>query len=274
MIEGVRVGHWTGEGTGCTVVVFPPGTIGSGEVRGGAPATREFALLDPTRNVEVIDAVVMSGGSAFGLATADGVMRALRNDDRGFETSAGRVPIVPAMGLFDLRPDAFSPPGPAEGRLAYESAAAAFDTGVIGAGTGARTGRWRGPDENGPGGLGFASLAHDGLVVSALAAVNSVGEPGVVDSELIARNWTAEPPPLENTTLILIATNAQLTKVQCHLVAQSGHDGIGRALFPAHTRSDGDAVVAAATGVVEAHPEKVRSLAVLAVQQAIEGVVA
>ena len=261
--------HWTGDRTGCTVVRFPEGTTASGEVRGGAPATREFALLDPTKTVDEVHAAVMTGGSAFGLAAADGVARALRDDGIGFETSAGRVPIVPAMALFDLVPDRFEPPGAEQGIEAYQAASTTFAVGAVGAGAGARTQRWLGPDNNQPGGVGVATLAHDGLLVWAIAAVNAVGGVGVHDVERVAGEWAAEPSPLENTTLVIIATNAALSKVEAHLVAQSGHDGIGRAVFPSHTASDGDAVIAAATGQVEAKAEKVRSLAVVAVERAI-----
>ena len=269
MIPGARVGHWTGDRTGCTVVVFDEPAVASGEVRGGAPATREFALLDPVRTVGAIDAVVLSGGSAFGLATADGVVHALREDRRGFETSAGPVPIVPTMALFDLTTEAFAPPGADEGAAAYRAASTDFEVGSIGVGAGARSGRWRGPDANRPSGLGRAWLEHDGLVVAALAAVNAVGEVDVADPEAVAVEWPAATPPLENTTLVVVVTNAALTKLDCHLVAQSGHDGLSRALFPVHTASDGDAVVAAATGEVEATLARVRSLAVLAVERAI-----
>src|SRR6056297_895159 len=146
-IEGIRVGHWTDEAarTGCTVVLFPEGTVASGEVRGGAPATREFALLEPGRLVERLDAVVLSGGSAFGLASCDGVMDRLAADGIGFETRAGRVPIVVGMCLFDLgEGDGTVRPGPADGRAAVEAATdGAVALGRIGAATGATISKWR-----------------------------------------------------------------------------------------------------------------------------------
>jgi L-aminopeptidase/D-esterase-like protein len=292
-VAGVRVGHWTDREarTGCTVIRFPEGTVASGEVRGGAPATREVALLDPSRLVERIDALVLSGGSAFGLAAGDGAMAALADEGVGFETGAGPVPIVVGLSLFDLLVgDGSVRPGPAEGRLATESAAEGpIVIGSVGAGTGATVGKWRGREHARPGGLG-AATEHDGeLVVAALVAVNAFGDidPGGPLAGRLHPLPPARPvgvgadPPLSgaepesaafgNTTIALVVTNARLTKLECHLVAQSAHDGFGRALVPAHTRVDGDAVVAAATGSleVEVPADRVRLLAVAAVEAAI-----
>ena len=153
-VAGVRVGHWTDieARTGCTVVLFPEGTLASGEVRGGAPATREFDLLDPHRLVHRLDAVVLSGGSAFGLAAADGVMRWLEERGVGFPTSAGPVPIVVGASLFDLAVgDPSVRPGPAEGYAACDAARAdSVDVGPVGAGTGATINKWRGAATDGP----------------------------------------------------------------------------------------------------------------------------
>ncbi len=285
-VTGVGVGHWTDieASTGCTVVVFPDGTVASGEVRGGAPATREFALLDPLRTVASIDAVVLSGGSAFGLAAADGVMSVLEAAGRGFETTGGRVPIVVGMSLYDLAQGrADVRPGAAEGATAAERALANVDrlvaTGRIGAGTGATVGKWRGPDHVRQGGLGGWVVRRDELVVAALVAVNSVGvidDPDVV-AAILADRWDGWPSPdgsgplgsSEATTIGVVLTNATLDKTACQLVAQSGHNGLARALLPAHTRADGDAMVAAATGAVEAPVDVVRLLATMAVEQAI-----
>jgi L-aminopeptidase/D-esterase-like protein len=154
-VEGVRVGHWTDAEarTGCTVVLFPEGTVASGEVRGGAPATREFALLDPTRMVTRLDAVVLSGGSAFGLAAADGVMAHLAEAGVGFETVGGRVPIVVAMCLYDLAVgDPTVRPTAEHGRAAAAGAhGGPVETGRVGAGTGATAPWWRRPGEVGTG---------------------------------------------------------------------------------------------------------------------------
>src|SRR5438477_3739022 len=150
MIPAVRVGHWTdsAELPGCTAILLPEGATASGEVRGGAPATREFELLAPERTVEQVDAIVLSGGSAFGLAACDGVVRWLEERGRGFPTADGRVPIVVGASLFDLAVgDSSVRPGPAEGRAACEAAREGEPAvGRVGAGTGATVGKWRGPE--------------------------------------------------------------------------------------------------------------------------------
>lgn len=272
----VLVGHWTAPQavTGCTVVLFPAGTVASGEVRGGAPATREFELLDPRRTVAAVDAVVLTGGSAFGLAAADGVVEALAQRDRGFPTRAGRVPIVVAMALFDLA-EGVPRPGPEQGRAALEAAGRGpWSKGRVGAGAGATVGKWRGPEHRRPGGLGLATVRSGELEVTAVVAVNAVGDidDGTTVAEVVAGDH--RPPPVEgqgfeNTTIGVVWTNAALTKLQCRLVAESGHDGFARALLPAHTGSDGDAVVAASTGSVDAPVPTVRLLATVAVERAI-----
>ena len=289
-VAGVEIGHWTDPvaRTGCTVIVLPPGTVASGEVRGGAPATREFALLAPERLVEHVDAVVLTGGSAFGLAAADGVMAVLEAEGRGFETPHGRVPIVVAMALYDLgvgnasvRPDA------AAGRDAARSRCAATETGAVGAGTGATVSKWLGPDHAEPGGLGVATARRGELAVTALVALNAAGSPGPDGARALDEvaagsftGWPARARPFTNTTLCAVVTNAALSKLDCLWVAQGGHDGLARALVPAHTRSDGDAVVAAATGAVptgdaeaDTDADEVRLLAVAAVAEAVRSTV-
>jgi L-aminopeptidase/D-esterase-like protein len=277
-VEGVTVGHWTDHDarTGCTVVLFPEGTVASGEVRGGAPATREFALLEPHRVVEHVDAVMLSGGSAFGLAAGDGAMQWLEQRDRGFRTSAGPIPIVVGMSLFDLLVgDGSVRPGAVEGRAACEAArGGSVETGLVGAGAGATAGKWRGREHARPAGLGTATASHGPVVVSALMAVNAFGDidPGDGSAEVDAAFDEALAAGFMNTVIGLVATNATLDKVGCHVVAQGGHDGLARALFPPHTRLDGDAIVAAATGGVAASIDLVRALAVLAVERAIRSV--
>lgn len=279
-VAGVRVGHWTDPvaRTGCTVVLFPDGTVGSGEVRGGAPATREFALLEVGRLVERLDAVVFTGGSAFGLAAADGVVRWCAERGVGFPTVAGPVPIVVAAAVFDLAVgDPAVRPGPAEGYAACEAATAgAHPVGGVGAGTGATVAKWRGAAHRRPGGVGAASVSDGPLVVAALAVVNAYGDTDGPPDELpdapeVTPGAGAAGPdePFGNTTLVVVATNARLDRPGCHLVAQSAHDGFARALFPAHTRVDGDAVVVGATGGVEAGLDRVRMLAVMATERAI-----
>jgi L-aminopeptidase/D-esterase-like protein len=283
-VEGVLVGHWTDEhaATGCTVVLFPEATVASGEVRGGAPATREFDLLDPHRLVQHIDAVVVSGGSAFGLAAAQGVMRWLEERGRGFVTAAGPVPIVVGMSLYDLAVgDASVRPGPDEGYVACDDARhlaeegdATAAVGAVGAGTGATIGKWRGAAHRRASGLGSVSVRHGDLVVAALVAVNAFGDVddpgrGATFDESLDAFETAVAAGFGNTTLGVVATNARLDKAGCLVVAQGGHDGLARSLFPPHTRVDGDAMVAAATGRVDAGVDLVRALAVVAVERSV-----
>ena len=279
-VAGLRVGHWTDSEarTGCTVVLFPDGTVASGDVRGGAPATRELELLDPRRTVSRIDAVVLTGGSAFGLAAADGAMRFCEERGMGFATPVGPVPIVVALALFDLAVgDPAARPGPDEG---YAACVAATDgpveLGLIGAGAGATVAKLGLPRDRRPGGLVSAGAEGGGLRVAALVAVNASGTPGADDRmalELADAHDVAEArvtgTGFVNTTIGVVATNARLDKMACHLVAQGGHDGLARSLFPAHTRGDGDAFVAAATGEVEADVDVVRALAVHVVAEAV-----
>ncbi len=261
-VPGVRAGHWTGNGTGVTVVLFPDGAVGSCVVRGGAPATRETVLLEPGRTVARVDAIVLCGGSAFGLAAADGVMRALAEHGRGFPTRGGAVPIVPAAAIFDLVDADGMRPGPEEGRTALADAArrdpdTPLPTGRVGAGTGATLGKWRGGEHAVPGGLGSASARDGDLVVGALAVVNAVGDVIGADGSVIAgssapRDAPAFPAvaPFEHTTLVVVATNAACTKAECRLLAESAHHGLARSIHPSHTRHDGDVAFAVATGEV------------------------
>ena len=279
LIPGVEIGHWTDPvaRTGCTVIVLPPGTTASGEVRGGAPATRDFALLAPERLVECVDAVVLTGGSAFGLAAADGVMEVLEAEGRGFETAHGPVPIVVAMALYDL--GVGNPavrPGAAAGRQAATSRATSVDTGPVGAGAGATVSKWLGDENAESGGLGIATVRRDELAVCAVVALNAAGTPPpgahrtfeqVADGSF--RQWRSRSSPFTNTTLCAVITNAALSKTDCFWVAQGGHDGLARELVPVHTRSDGDAVVAAAVGAVPADTDDVRLMAVAAVAKAV-----
>jgi L-aminopeptidase/D-esterase-like protein len=275
-VDGVRVGHATrdepGWLTGVTVVVPPPGTVGGVDVRGGGPGTRETDLLDPRNLVTAVDAVVLAGGSAFGLSAADGVAAA------AYEAAAGwpvgpepheRVPVVPAAILFDLgRGGAWlSSPGPGDGAEAYRAAVGGpVLQGSVGAGTGARTGGLRG-------GVGTAStVLASGATVGALVAVNAVGAPFGPDGQLLARHlaatevlptpdpervgayWAARAAEVEQlraglaTTLAVVATDATLTKSGCQKLAGVAHDGFARALSPVHTAYDGDTAFALATG--------------------------
>lgn len=233
-----------------------------------------------------VDAVVLSGGSAFGLAAADGVMRWCEEQGRGFETRGGRVPIVVGMSLYDLTEgDGSVRPGPDEGYAAALSASdAPVALGRVGAGTGATMNKWRGAENRVPGGVGGALLQVGDVVVGALVAVNAAGaiNGGAVQSALIDGTYEHRPAdPFADvnddeahtsTTIGVIATNATLDKVDCFRIARSGHSGMARALLPAHTDGDGDALVVGATGRVEADFGLVRLMAGVAVETAIRSV--
>lgn len=286
-VPGFTVGHWTDPVglTGCTVVLCPPGTIGSGEVRGGAPGTRETDLLRPGTLVQEVNAVLLTGGSAFGLAAADGVMRFLEGRGIGFDTPVAKVPIVPAAVLFDLGVGAASArPGPDQGHAACAAATEDVPEGNVGAGTGATVAKLHGVDRAIKGGLGTAATEEGDVVVGALAAVNAMGE--VVDDsgEVVAgarpaedsdgvvpggRTGEEEPLPGMNTTLVVVATNAKLSKERAHLLSLAGHDGIAGAIRPAHTMWDGDIAFVLATGPVEAEHRQLESMAEEAVKEAI-----
>ncbi|MDH3707503.1 MAG: P1 family peptidase [Acidimicrobiia bacterium] len=278
-IPGVSVGHHTDAEarTGCTVIRLPDGTVASGEVRGGAPATREFELLDPQRRVDRLDAVVLCGGSAFGLAAADGVMAHLADEGIGFATRAGAVPIVVAMSVFDLGVgDGSVRPTADHGRQAAAAAGTEFDVGTVGAGAGATLGNWAGPEAAEPGGIGWASVTHGGVTVAALVVVNAIGRALTAEDPIARATATidawADLDEGRNTTIGVVLTDATLIKSECQLVAQSGHDGLARALEPAHTRYDGDALVVAATGSVDADTDHVRVLAAGVVESAVRHV--
>ena len=277
-IPGLRVGHWTNleAATGCTVIVCPEGGAVAGvDVRGSAPGTRENHLLNPVNFVQRIHALLFAGGSAYGLAAADGVMRWLEEHGHGVDTGmfdggAIRVPIVPGAVIFDL--NLGNPqirPGPAEGYAACDGASdESVVQGNVGAGTGATVGKVLGFNHATKGGLGSASRRlGSGLMIAALAVVNAYGE--VIDpttNELVSgvRNPLGEGfvpalrtmetiygqtwAGLANTTLGVIATNAALTKAEATKVAQMGHDGLARAIRPVHTMFDGDTVYALSTG--------------------------
>ena len=286
-VPGIRVGHWT-DGvarTGCTVVLLPDeGAVTSADVRGAAPGTRETDLLVPDNQVQVAHAILLTGGSAFGLAAADGVMSWLESRGAGVPTQAGVVPIVPAAVLYDLavgRADVR--PGPGEGRAAAEAALAGqpCGSGLLGAGTGATVGKlWGAPV---PGGLGTASVAlPGGGTVGAVVAVNAVGDVVGEDGTLLAGAGTverllAEGPPAPptaggNTTLAVVATDVVLTKTQAHRLAVVAHDGLAQAVRPVHTAFDGDTVFATSTGrVPPADPSllTLQTAAVVAVAAAV-----
>jgi len=281
-VDGVRVGHWTAPNgsTGCTVVRLPEGTVASGEFRGGAPATRDAVLLAPDKTVARLDAVVLAGRSVFGLAAVDGVLEDLSAEGVGLVTPGGPVPIVVGLGLFDLtQGDPTVRPGPDEGAAACRAAAAGpVAVGRVGAGAGATMGKWLGREHAVPGGLGSATVRAEGVTVSALVVVNAVGwiddgtHQPVAPTRPVAVDEAVGSTEYGNTTIGVVATDAELDKAGCHLVARAGHGGLSRALVPVHTTVDGDGLVAAATGRVPAAVDLVGWLATLAVEAAVRAV--
>lgn len=279
-IPGVEVGHWTdtATATGCTVIVLPEPNCIAAEFRGAAPGTREAALLEPGMKVEQAQAVVFTGGSAFGLAAADGVVRELERDGRGHPALLGPVPIVPAAVVYDLHTGDYSVrPGPEEGAAAYRAAGSApVEMGRVGAGTGTMVAGWRGSEAARPGGLGSALVEGDGFSVGALAVVNAVGDIFTLEGEpLTGGNLVPGPPaqaprPLEQTTLVLIATDARLSRTQLGRMAVRGHDALAVCVRPAHTRHDGDAVFTVSCGEADVDPDLVAEAAWEAAGRAVQ----
>ncbi|HSK22027.1 MAG TPA: P1 family peptidase [Egicoccus sp.] len=292
-VDGVRIGTWTAPGgvSGCTVVLPPAGTVGAIAVRGAAPGTREAAALGPAGKVTVCHAVVLSGGSAFGLASADGVVRWLEERGTGYEVFDGVVvPIVGAAIVLDeavVARDAR--PGPDQG---YAACAAAADVdppeGGVGVGAGCTVAKVAGLDHAWRSGQGIAVRSAAGVTVGALVANNAVGEVVGDDGAWIARarigddavrypetgrplrpDADPEGGPSGNTVIGCIVTDARLTKQEAHRVADLGHSGLARALRPAHTDADGDALFCLATGRVDATVDLVAHLAAEAVAAAV-----
>ncbi|HEY8393170.1 MAG TPA: P1 family peptidase [Thermaerobacter sp.] len=259
-VAGVWVGHATDRdgATGCTVVLCPDGARCAVDVRGGAPGTRETDLLGPGRLVQEVHAICLAGGSAFGLAAADGVMRWLEERGVGFDTGVVRVPIVPAAILFDLAVgDPRARPDAAMGYAACEAASSGpVAEGSVGAGTGAVVGTILGPAGARKGGVGTASLrTGGGWTVAALVVLNCYG--GVRDPA--TGRWLVGPPPTgavapvwpgagTNTTLVVVATDAPLDRDRLQRVAQVAQTGLARVVIPVHTLLDGDVAFALATG--------------------------
>ena len=294
-VAGITVGHQTltERPTGCTVVLAGAGAVAGVDVRGSAPGTRETDLLSPLNLVEQVHAIVLAGGSAFGLDAASGVMRYLDERKIGFPTPYGVVPIVPAAILFDL--------GVGDARVrptadcGYAAAKAATDgpvlQGNVGAGAGATVGKLLGMDRAMKGGIGSASITlPDGLTVAALVAVNAFGDivdpatgrvvagvrtadgRGLADARVLIRSGAAQKNPIgENSTIGVIATNARLTKAQATKVAQMAHDGLARAITPVHSMNDGDTLFALATGRW-AQPANVSIIGALAADVVAEAV--
>ena len=296
-VAGITVGHHTltERLTGCTVILAGPnGAVGAVDVRGGAPGTAETDLLSPDNTVERVNAIVLSGGSAFGLDTRRGVMRFLSERKIGYRTSARPVPIVPAAILYDLniggKPE-ITPDEDCGYRAATAAKAGVIEEGSVGAGAGATVGKMLGAGRAMKGGIGSAALVtKDGLIVAAIVAVNAVGS--VVDRRtgkpiagmrtadgkgledpfaIVLRGVLQTGPAREATTIGVVTTNARLTKAQAHKVVEMAHDGLARAIVPAHTPSDGDTLFVMATGdlAAEANVGTIGSLAAEAVSEAI-----
>jgi L-aminopeptidase/D-esterase-like protein len=275
-VDGIRVGHFTDPSgvTGCTVVLCPPGTVASCDVKGGAPGTRETDAIRPGTITPEVHAVLLAGGSAFGLAAADGVMRWLEERGIGFDTGIARVPIVPAAVVFDLGlGDLTARPDQSSGYAACDAASNDVAEGSVGAGTGATVAKHPDPTSGWKGGVGTAVVEEGDLIVGALAVVNAMGSITEDDGTPIAanRNPEAEPAtwPGANTTLAVVATNATCSKERAQLLAQAGSEGISLAVRPSHTMSDGDTVFALATGAIEASQPALEGMAVQAVAESI-----
>lgn len=291
--DGFRAGHWSDRTawTGCTVVLAPPGSVGACEVRGGGPGTRESDLLSPAASVQGVNAVLLTGGSAFGLGAADGVARWLERQGIGHQTSVGAVPLVASAVVFDLalgRADVR--PGPDEAEAACAAAGPALETGSVGAGTGCTVGKILGPGHWTKGGLGAARIElAGGASVVAIAVVNAFGDVVAEDGSALAGVWRdgryERTVDLlrsgvgfrrawhEATTLVCLATDAVLTKTEAWLVARAASAGVARAVDPTATSVDGDVVYCLASGAIAADPLAVAAVGAEATAAAIrEGV--
>lgn len=296
-VAGLTVGQVTlaARPTGCTVILAKGGAVGGVDVRGSAPGTRETDLLDPVNTVSVVHGILLTGGSAYGLDAAGGVMRYLEEQGVGYDMRVVRVPIVPAAVIYDLgvgdpkvRPDA-----DCGYRAAQGASAGPVAEGSVGAGAGATVGKLLGAGRAMKGGVGSASITlPDGLTVAAIVVVNAVGDvidpaTGAVvagvrsedgrtlaDARRLLRSGATRPAARsgENTTIGVVATNATLTKAQASKVAQMAHDGMARAISPAHTMGDGDTIFSLATGE-RREPAEVTTIGALAAEVMAEAIV-
>jgi L-aminopeptidase/D-esterase-like protein len=279
-VPGVRVGHHTDNValTGVTVVDFPEPNTAAAEIRGGAPGTREYGLLQPGMTVQSIQSIVLAGGSAFGLAAADGVVKELEKAGRGFPTLSGPIPIVPAAIIFDLAVgDSNVRPGPGEGANAFRALSSApAAQGGVGAGTGATVAKWRGSQHVRPGGIGSFSLQVGEATVGALVVANALGDVFTLEGDALTGGLHASGPPAtppipgEQTTLVVLATDAAATRVELSRLIVRAHDALGATLRPAHTRFDGDIVFAVSCGQIEADLDALGEAAFQAVGRSVE----
>jgi L-aminopeptidase/D-esterase-like protein len=285
--EGFAIGHWTAPagGTGCTVVIAPPGARGGVDVRGGGPGTRETDVIGPLAGTAEITAVVLTGGSAYGLAAADGAMRWLEERGRGYQTPAGLVPIVPAAVIYDLgEGDASVRPGADSGRAACEAAAPGVpERGRVGGGAGAAVGKILGRERAVPTGVGYAAeVTGRGETVAAIAVVNAFGDVIAAngsmmagargdDGELVSTAETVArmtaPPDWtrveeRNTTLVCVMTDARIDRPSCTRVARMASGGVARAINPVFSDVDGDVAFCVSSGQPPERPDRFAALAV------------
>src|SRR4051794_1857121 len=290
---GFSAGHFTDRvgWTGCTAILAPEGCVAAAEVRGGGPGTREFDLLTPAANAPGVQALLLTGGSAFGLSAADGVVAWLAERGIGYPTRAGRVPLVSAAVVFDLPLGAPVRPDAAAGRAACQAAVGGeVARGSVGAGTGCTVGKLLGDAHWTKGGLGAATARAGNATITAVAVVNAAGEVVGRDGAVLAGIWrdgayrrtvellaAGERPPeamlRENTTLVALLTDAALDKRAAWLIARAGTAGVARAVDPSATPVDGDAVVCLASGSVEADPFVLAALAAEVTSDAIRDAV-
>ena len=290
-VKGLKVGQVQDEDglTGCTVVICEEGAVCGVDVRGSAPGTRETDLLDPINMIQKVHAVVLSGGSAFGLESTCGVSQYLEERNIGFDVGVAKVPIVVGAVLFDLA--AGDPKCRPDKKMGYKACEMASDTvlkqGNYGAGCGATVGKIKGPEYAMKGGIGSYSIKLDnGLVVSALIAVNAFGDvyedgnviAGVLDNtktkvlnsyELMKQGVNKGGFSIDNTTIGIVATNAKLDKAGCKKISQMAHDGYAKAIFPIHTPHDGDTIFTMATGEIETDITLLGSIATEVVEKSI-----
>ena len=292
-IPGILIGHYTDRKglTGCTVVLCPPKTIASCDVRGSAPGSRELAMLAPDKQMQEIHAILLTGGSAFGLGAANGVMKFLLDHKVGYQTPWALVPIVPSAVIFDLNVGGSTIfPTHDDAYRACVNASAEVEQGNVGAGTGATVGKWHGLDSAMKGGVGSASIKVGEVIVGALAVVNAVGDVVGREGNVLAGaqhkgKFFGSDDRLNslqnqgmllrniNTTLVVVATNARLSKVDCYRVAQRAHDGMARAIVPSHTTFDGDTTFALSAGEIFAPIDLVAEMGAEATAESIRAAV-
>ena len=285
-----KIGHYTDieNITGCTVILCPPDTVASCYISGSSPGSREIALLDPVRKIITIHALLLTGGSAFGLNAAAGVMQYLEEKEIGYETHYGLVPIVPGAVIYDLNIGSSKVRPNAE--YAYQACQNASDDfsqmGSIGAGTGATVGKWSGISNAMKGGLGIATIDIDSIFVTAISVVNSVGDivdekgkilAGAIDTsgKLIAegdisKRWRTQDVGFsENTVLTAILTNSTMSKIEANRLSRRAQNGLARAIIPASTSYDGDIIFTLACGQKKYDPDMISEMATEAVRRSI-----